>query len=105
MNHAGDIEARIFQTDILLFCNTAPMIWFKNRQNSVKASTFGSEFTAKKNAVELIKATCYKLRMFGVPIDGSTNIFFDNGAVCVNTTRPNSTLSKKRHFIDYHRTL
>ena len=40
--------------------------------------------------------------MFGVPIYGSTNIFCDNEAVCVNTTRPELTLSKKNHSIAYH---
>ncbi len=62
-----------------------------------------TEFTAMKNAVEMIEALRYKLRMFGVPIDGPTNIFCDNGAVCSNTTRPESTLSKKHHSIAYHR--
>jgi hypothetical protein len=102
-NHAGDTETRRSQTGILLFCNTAPIIWFSKRQNSVEASTFGSEFTAMKNAVEMIEALRYKLRMFGVPVDGPTNIFCDNGAVVVNTTRPESTLSKKHHSIAYHR--
>jgi hypothetical protein len=102
-NHAGDTETRRSQTGILLFCNSAPTIWFSKRQNSVEASTFGSEFTAMKNAVEMIEALRYKLRMFGVPIDGPTNIFCDNGAVCSNTTRPESTLSKKHHSIAYHR--
>ena len=41
--------------------------------------------------------------MFGVPIEGSTNIFCDNGSVYVNTTRPESTLSKNNHSIDYYR--
>ena len=41
--------------------------------------------------------------MFGVPIDGSTDIFCDNGEVCVNTTRPKLTLYKKHHIIPYHR--
>ena len=102
-NHAGDTETRRSQTGILLFCNSAPVIWFSKRQNSVEASTFGSEFTAMKNAVEMIEALRYKLRMFGVPIDGPTNVFCDNGAVCVNTTKPESTLSKKHHSIAYHR--
>jgi hypothetical protein len=57
-----------------------------------------------KNAVEMIEALRYKLRMFGIPIDGPTNVFCDNGAVCVNTTKPESTLSKKHHSIAYHRT-
>ena len=55
-----------------------------------------------KNAVEIIEALGYKLRMFGVPINVSTNIFCDNGAVCVNTTRPESTLSMKHYSISYH---
>jgi hypothetical protein len=79
------------------------MIWFSMRQNSVEASTFGSEFTAMKNAVKMIEALRYKLRMFGVPIDEPTNIFCDNGAVCANTTQPKLTLTKKHHSIAYHR--
>ena len=49
---------------------------------------FGSDFTVMNNAVDIIEALRYKLRMFGVPIDGSKNIFCDTGAVCVNTTWP-----------------
>ena len=50
----------------------------------------------------MIEALRYKLRMFGVQIDVSTNIFCGNGAVCVNMTRPELTLSKKHHSIVYH---
>jgi hypothetical protein len=57
-NHAGDTETRRSQTGILLFCNKAPT---SKRQNSVEASTFGSEFTAMKNEVEMIEASRYKL--------------------------------------------
>jgi hypothetical protein len=78
-------------------------MWFSKRQNSVEASTFGLEFTTMKNAVEMIEALRYKLRMFGVPIEGPTNVFCDNEAVCKNTTRPESTLTKKDHSIAYHR--
>ena len=101
-NHAGGTEKRQYQNGILFFCSSAPIIWFRKRQNSVEASTFGSYLTMMKNAVEIIEALRYKLRMFGVPIDGSMNIFFDNGAVCVNTMRPKSTLSKNVHSIAYH---
>jgi hypothetical protein len=103
-NHADDTETRRSQTGVLLFCNsTARIIWFSKRQNSVEASTFESEFTAVKNAVEMIEAMCCKLQMFGVQIDGPTNIFCDNGSVCVITTRPESTLFKKHHSIACHR--
>ena len=46
---------------------------------------------------------CYKLRMFGIPIEGPTNVFCDNEAVFKNTTIPESTLKKKHNSICYHR--
>ena len=57
---------------------------------------------ALKNAIELIEALRYKLRMFGVPIEGPTNILCDNEAVYKNCSIPESTLRKKHHSIDYH---
>jgi Reverse transcriptase (RNA-dependent DNA polymerase) len=102
-SHGSDRATRRSQTGILIFCNRAPIIWFSKRQNTVEASTFGSEFQALKNAVELIEALRYKLRMFGVPIDGPSNVFCDNEAVYKNTTLPESTLKKKHHSIAYHR--
>jgi hypothetical protein len=56
-----------------------------------------------KTAIELIESLRYKLRMFGVPIDGPTNVYCDNEAVCKNTTIPESVLNKKHHSIAYHR--
>ena len=56
-----------------------------------------------KNAIELIEALRYKLRTFGVPFDGATNIFCDNEAVTKNYSDPTSTLKKKHHLIAYHR--
>jgi hypothetical protein len=51
----------------------------------------------------LIEWLRHKLRMFGVPIDGPTNVFCNNDAVCKNTMLPDSTLKKKHHSIAYHR--
>jgi hypothetical protein len=45
----------------------------------------------------------YKLHMFGVPIDGPSNIFCNNEAVYHNTSLPESTLKKKHHSIAYHK--
>ena len=80
-NHAGNKVTCRSQTGILIFVNKAPTIALSKRQNTVETSTFSSEFTALKNAVELIEALRYKLRMFGVPIDGPTNIFCNNETV------------------------
>ena len=63
---------------------------------------FGPEFTMMNNEVGIIDSLSYKLRMFGVPIDGSTNIFCGNRAACVKTTWPESTLFKKHHSITNH---
>ena len=101
-NHAVNTVTRSSHTGILIFCNRAPIIWHSKRQNTVETSTFGSEITAMKNAVELIEALRYKLRMFGVPIEGPTNIYCDNEAVCRNCSTPESSLKKKHNSIAYH---
>ena len=41
--------------------------------------------------------------MFGVPIDGSTNVYCGNEAVYQNIVIPESTLKKKHNSIAYHR--
>ena len=101
-SHASDKATRRSQTGILMFINKAPVIFYSKRQNSVETSTFGSEFTACKQAVELIKALRYKLRMFGVPLDGPANMYCDNEAVYKNIAIPSSVLNKKMHGISYH---
>ena len=44
----------------------------------------------------------YKLRMFGVPIDGPANVFSDNRGVVKNASVPESTLMNKHNSINYH---
>jgi hypothetical protein len=75
-NHAGDTETRWSQTGILLFCDKAPTMWFSKRQNSVEASTFGLEFTAMENTVEMIESLRYKLQMFGHILDTVSDVGF-----------------------------
>ena len=45
----------------------------------------------------------YKLRMFGVPIEGYANVFCDNGAVYRSTSCADLTLKKKHNSIAYHK--
>ena len=100
-NHAGAKTTNISMTGILIFCNRAPIIRHSKIQNSEEKSMFGSKFTAMKNSVELIAALRYKLGIFGVPINGSTDIFCDNEAVYKNSSTPKSQLRKKHHSILY----
>jgi hypothetical protein len=90
-DHAGNLITRRSQTGILLFVNRALIVWYSKRQNTVETSTFGSEFVAMRIAVELIESLRYKLRMFGIPIDGPTNVYCDNEAVTKNAIYPEST--------------
>ena len=64
---------------------------------------FGSELAALKNAVELVESLRYKLGMFGVPIEATTNVFCENESVYKNVSTPESVLKKKHHSIAYHR--
>ena len=89
-DHTGHKTTRRSMTGILIICNSALIIWHSKKQNCVETSTFGSEFTAMKNFIELIAALRYKQRMFGVPFDGSTHIFRDNEAVYKNASTPES---------------
>ena len=40
--------------------------------------------------------------MFGIPVEGPSNIFCDNEAVYKNVSFADSTLKKKHHSICYH---
>jgi hypothetical protein len=57
-----------------------------------------------KTEVEMLQALRYKLRWFGVPIDGPVNVFGDNESVINSSQKPDATLSKKHTSIVYHKT-
>jgi len=103
-NHAGNVVTRRSHTGIIIYVQNAPVMWYSKRQNTVEAATFGSEFVALRICKELIVALRYKLRMFGVPIDGDSpaNVFCDNRGVVKNASVPESTLMKKHNAINYH---
>ena len=101
-NHAGNVVTRQSHSGIIIFVQNAPIIWFSKRQNTVEAATFGSEFVALRICKELIVALRYKLRMFGVPLNGPADIFYENRGVVMNVSKPESTLQKKHNAINYH---
>ena len=81
----------------------APIVWLSKRQSTVEASTFGSEFVAMRTLVELLIGLRYKLRMFGIPIDGPANVFCDKERVTKSTMNPDATLKRKHISIAFHR--
>ena len=101
-SHASCKRTRRSQTGFILFVMRAPIIWFSKRQNTVESSTFSSEFMAMKTCMEYIVALRYKLRMFGVELDGPTKVLCDNNSVVLNSSKVESTLNKKHNSIAYH---
>lgn len=102
-DHAGCRETRRSHTGVIIYANRAPILWFSKRQNTVESSTYGSEMLAMRIAIEMIEGLRYKLRTFGVTVDGPCNVFCDNNGVVLNTTNPDSKLTKKHASINYHR--
>ncbi len=101
-DHAGNKVTRRSHSGTLIWVNNAPIVFYSKRQNTVESSTFGSELVAMRIAKELIIGLRYKLQIFGVPIEGPTNVYCDNQGVVKNTSILESTLSKKHNAINYH---
>ncbi len=55
-----------------------------------ETSMFGSKFIA----IEFIEVLRYKLRMFGIPIEGPTNCYIDTDTVVSSSSQPEFTLKK-----------
>ncbi len=53
-------------------------------------------------AKDMVSALRIKLKCFGIPLSGSTNVFCDNNAVVKKTSIPELALSKKHNAINYH---
>lgn len=101
-SHAANKVTRRSHTGYILFVNRAPITWYSKRQSTIESSTFTSEFIAMKTCMEAIVALRYKLRMFGVPIDGPTKVLCDNQSVVNNSSKIDSVLNKKHSSIAYH---
>ena len=53
-DYAGDRETRRYQIWIILYFNSARMIWYSKSHNKVESSTFGSECLELQIATDLI---------------------------------------------------
>ena len=62
----GDCVTRRSRTVFAVFFNGDPIYWRSAKQKSYEVSTFRSEFTAMKQAVEYVCGIRYKLQMIGI---------------------------------------
>ena len=101
-NHAGNVVTRRSHSGIIIYVNNAPIIWFSKRQNTVESSTFGSELVSMRICRDLIVSLRYKLRMFGLNLQGPAYTYCDNAGVVKNVSVPQSVLHKRHNAINYH---
>ena len=71
-------------------------------QNAVESSTFGSELVSMRICRDLIVSLRYKLRMFGLNLQGPAYTYCDNAGVIKNVSVPQSVLHKRHNAINYH---
>ena len=102
-DHAGNKVTRRSHTGIMIFVNSAPITWYSKHQNTVESSTFGSEIVALKQVSNMIESILYKLRMFGVPVDGEVCVLCDNESVVKISSNPDARLTKRHNSIAFHR--
>eukprot|EP00957_Ditylum_brightwellii_P106407 8117541-Ditylum_brightwellii.AAC.2 len=79
-----------------------PIQWFSKCQIMVESATFGSKFAALHICKEMVVALCYKLQMFGDPLEVPVNVFCDNQGFVKNASLPKTTLTKKHNGINFH---
>ena len=88
---AQNKKTRKSHSGFIIFVNRAPISWFSKRQATVETSTFSSQFMAMKLCVCAIEALRFKLRMFGVPVEGPAHVYCDNQGVVNNLSKVEST--------------
>ena len=100
--HAGESLTRRLKTGFIFMLKNAHIYWYSKRQTKVETSTFGSEFMAMDQAAEYLRGLRYKLRMFGITVNGPDFIYGDNQLVLVNLSSPESILKKKSQSMELH---
>ena len=103
VDHAGNKITRRSHTGVIIFLNSAPILWYSKRQNTVESSTFGSELVVMKQAMDMIEGLIYKLCMFGIPVEGEARILCDNMATVKSGSNPDARIQKKHNSIAFHR--
>ena len=100
--NAGESLMRRSRNGFIFMLKNAPIYWYSKKQTTVETITFGSEFMAVNQAEEYLQGLRYKIRMFGIHVNGPDFIYDDNQLVLVNSPTTESTLKKKIQSIASH---
>ena len=101
-DHAGNVVTRRSHSGYFIFIQNALMFSFSKKQNTVEASTYGSELVAMRQVRDKIIEVRLKCKSIGLRLDGPADVGCDNQGVVKNTSIPESTLSKKHNAVNYH---
>ena len=80
------MEKRRPHSGILIYTNNLLIKFYSKRQNTVESSSFGSESVALIIATEMVEKLRYKLRTFGISLEGPAEVYFDNKSVVTNSS-------------------
>ena len=92
-----------YHSGILIYVSNTRINFYRNTHNTVESSSFGSEFVVLRISAEMIKTLRYKLRTFGVNLEGPAEVYCDNKLVVTNSIVQASVLNKRHNAIFYHR--
>ena len=99
MNHAGNLPNRRSHSGILNYVNNSLINLYSRRQNTFESSSFGLEFVVLRIATAVVEALRYKLRKFGVNLEGPAEFYGHNNSVVINSSVPASVLNKIHNAI------
>ena len=83
-NHAHNVVTWSLHTVVLIYEMKAPIFWLSKNQSTVDSSKLGYELAAMRTVRDIIVAIRYKLRIFGVPLDGPSNVIWSATQACLN---------------------
>ena len=72
-------------------------------QNNVETTTYGSEFTGLRTAVDQIHDRRYSAGSLGVPLQGPTYLFGDNLSTIISSTKSDGKIAKRWNILSFHR--
>ena len=78
----------------LIYVDNAMINFYSKIQNTVESSNFVSEFVALIIFTEMVEAIRYKLKIFGVNLEGTAEVYCDNSSVVTNYSVSSTILNK-----------
>ena len=87
-NHEGNLANMGSHSGILICVKNTLINFYIKIQNTVESSSFGLELVALRIYTEMVEALRYKLRTFGINLEGPTEVYCENNSGLTNYSLP-----------------